>query len=300
MKSLKLLSVSLAILVCSSVQAQNTPEAIIGQCPFLPSVADLSNQSDNPVITDFDNQIEFLRKKSKEAIDKRSGGIEAATMQDAEKMTQQMTGRSVSQLQNMSKAEQQAMGQQMAQQQLAAAGMGNMSMADLQALSGKSDEEMMAVMMSGSANSTGLTAAELKAMENMTDAQIEAYMKQGDRMQRMQAAASTPQAKKQQAEAQAASKKGMSAQQISTEIQQINSRWQDIDKLNAKETAEAARKIAEIQARYNKQINAIPRSALAGGHESTYSESEQKAVSKLYSARDTECYTLWRNQVSQM
>jgi len=297
MKIAKLLSVTFVLLlVCNITWAQSTPEAIIGQCPHLPSAAYLAAGSDNEAaraaIDEFYNQIHRLRESAKGATD----AAEAAGRQDAERITKQMTGKSVSQVQNMSDSEANAMANKMVGQRLAGAGLGNMSLSDLQALENKSDSEIMAAMTGGGVNYGGLTPEELKAMENMTDKQKEAYMKQGDRMQRMQAAAPSQQA---QVQAQAQAKKAMSQAQVSAEMKKITDRWQEIDRLNTKETQDVAVKVTEIYARYQPQIDAVPRSDKQKDGE-YHTEAEQKNVARLCNARDVECYTIWRNQVSQM
>jgi hypothetical protein len=116
-----------------------TPEAVIGQAPDLPAVATLASGGD---LADFYEQIAALREKMRETTDRISAGAQTVGRADVERIARQQTGRSVAELQNMSEAEQQAMAQQMAQRQLAAAGMGNMSLEQLRALEGKSDEEI--------------------------------------------------------------------------------------------------------------------------------------------------------------
>ena len=291
-------------LTAISAQAQVTPEAIIGQAPDLPSVAHLAAPSDNQAayatLDAFHGKIAALREKMKETGDKISAGAGESAMSDAERIVKQQTGKSVAQLQNMSEAEKQAMGQQMAQKQLAAAGMGNMSMEQLQALAGKSDAEIAAAMTAGGMTVGGLTPEEIKAMEKMTDAQKAAYMQQGDRMQRMQAAAPTAQ---QARNARAQSRGAQAKLDAMYEMKRITDRWQEIDRLNEKETREVAAKCAEISDRYDPQIAAIVGKGYFDGL-TDYTAEETKAASKrvraLRQACDTERYTLWRNQISKM
>jgi hypothetical protein len=234
-----------------SAKAQTTPQAIIGQCPDLPSVANLAASSDNEAanaaIDAFQGQLNRLRDKVREANKRESDVASAAARQDAERITKEKTGKSVNEIQNMSAAQQEALGRQLAGQQLSSMGLGNMSMADLEALEGKSDEEIIA------------TFSKVKPTVSPNGA-IPAEVNTG-------------------------------------ELRKIQEQWSEIDLLNNKEIQEVAQKIAEIQERYRPQIEAIPHSNLLGN---AYNKSEEAAYNKLASARDSECYTLWRNQVGKI
>jgi hypothetical protein len=301
MKSVKFLSVIIALLfVCGTAQAQVTPEAIIGQCPDLPSVAHLAASSDNQAasaaLDAFHGKIAALREKMKETGDRISAGARESAVSDAERITQQQTGRSVAELQNMSEAKKQAMGQQLAQKQLAAAGMGNMSIAQLQALEGKSDEEIVAAMTAGGMTVGGLTPEEIKAMEKMTDAQKAAYMQQGDRMQRMQAAAPTAQ---QSRNARTQARGAQAKADAVAEMKKITDRWQEIDRLNEKETREISQKIAEITAMYRPQYPPNAGEIFESGTAQEIKAMEAK-VHTVATREANEKYTLWRNQVAKM
>ncbi|MCL2133646.1 MAG: hypothetical protein FWH39_04830, partial [Bacteroidales bacterium] len=236
--------------------------------------------------------------KGKEAADRASAGAEVAARSDADRMTQQTIGRSVNEIQNMSDAQLEAFAQQQTSARMSAAGLGNMSIAQLEALGSKSDDEIMATLLGSGANNTGLTAEEIMAMEKMNDRQREAYMNQGDRKQRVQAAANSPQAQNQRAQAQTQAASAQAQAQVSAELKQISDRWQEIDRLNQQETEEVAQKIMEIHARYDPQVAAVRRTG--GSHGDAYTEAEQRTVNSLNAARFTECYTLWRNQVGKM
>jgi hypothetical protein len=196
MKKVKFLLAGL-ILSCSMTQAQNSPEGIIGQCPDLLSSAIIANHrtynSDKgEKVQAYHNKIRELKERNDALVVETTGSeadiakYQQQSVAAGEKHAKQMTGKSLSQLQNMSKAEKKAVAKEAANKQLQAVGLGNMNIDDLQALEGKSDEEIMAAMNKKGATFGGLTPAELKAMEGMTDEQIEAYMNQGDRMQRVQ------------------------------------------------------------------------------------------------------------------
>ena len=105
-------------LTAISAQAQSTPEAIIGQCPDLPSVATLAASPDNQAAQAakeaFFAKIAALRESGKKASERVSNAAGTAARNDAERVAQQQTGRSVAELQNMSAAEAEAMGRQLA------------------------------------------------------------------------------------------------------------------------------------------------------------------------------------------
>jgi hypothetical protein len=135
------------LLAWSPALAAMTPQAAVGQCPDLPSVAQLVNGDTG----DFHKRISALEKGLKEATDTISADVRETATADAERLTRQQTGRSVAELQNMGKAEQQALADQMVAKQLAAAGMGNMSLSQLQGLKGKSEAEMAQAVTAGGA-----------------------------------------------------------------------------------------------------------------------------------------------------
>jgi hypothetical protein len=287
--------------------AQTTPEAIIGQCPDLPSVQALvinNIESEPPAeITNFREQIAKLREAIQKNEDQAITQADIDRVQsDAEKQAKQATGKSVAELQNMSEAEQEAMAQKMMAQKMSSSGMGNMSLADLQALEGKSNDEIMAAMGNKNVAIGGLTPQEIKAMEKMTDKQAEAYMKQGDRMQRVQAAAAgTPTVS--QAETAAAGKQ----KKATEEQQKFTEQMSYITSLHEKERKEVADKLSEIQAKHKSTIDAAfdAMSPCMDGKIDTkkYTKEYCDAASKRYKAAliacETECFILWRNQISK-
>ena len=290
MKNRRILLVGLMVVFgCGGMQAQSTPDAIIRQCPDLPSVAQLATP-DNAAIDDFLGQISNLHQKLSQIADNEEKARKTAMLSDAEQLTLKTTGHSVGQIQNMSGAEMEALTQQLASQRMSSAGLGNMTLEQLQALDGKSDKEIAASLTASGATFGGLTAEEIFAMEGMTEAQAEAYLNQGDRMERMQAATKPQQAK--------SAGKGSAQTNATAEIKKITDRWTEIRRLNQKETQEVAAKCAEIDARYAPQIAAVPRTG--GHHEAVYTESEQKTLETLNSACRNEKYTIWRNLVSKM
>ncbi|GHV48960.1 hypothetical protein FACS1894181_06260 [Bacteroidia bacterium] len=122
MKTVKFLFASLVfLLVCGTAEAQSTPEAIIGQCPALPSPRDLATGNTEA----FKAGIERLQQRNEQSVkmpDPQALQSDAAKMQsEAEAKAKEMTGYSVAELQNMSDAERKALANRLANRQLAEA-----------------------------------------------------------------------------------------------------------------------------------------------------------------------------------
>lgn len=157
-----------------SAQAQTTPEAIIGQCPVPPEPSDLALLDVYPAEgalaekvlnaqkakTAFLEKIDSLNQIRKDIAEKADAQIEAAGKNDADRLVRQQTGHSLGQVQHMSDGYvMKYVADNMVSEKLGSMGLGNMSLGDLQALEGKSDEEI------------------LKAFESVAPAQIGAKQK---------------------------------------------------------------------------------------------------------------------------
>jgi hypothetical protein len=147
-----------------AAQAQNTPEALIRQCPVLPLIDNLmvtnvqyamslhgepfreKVDSAHQAIKRFHDGISALEQQGAQATEPIRAVVEAGARNNADNIARQMTGRSAEQLENMSDKELEAMAGGMVSQRISAAGLGNMSIADLQALDGKSEAEIMKAM----------------------------------------------------------------------------------------------------------------------------------------------------------
>jgi formate dehydrogenase maturation protein FdhE len=229
MKKVSKILVMLAIFGLSvSANAQSTPEAIIKQCPDLPSVANLVASNDDKAkttIEGFHAKIDELLRRVEKENDSKVAIAGTAGKTDAEKIAKQMTGHSIEELENMSQEDMEKMAQQLIAQQMAAVGKGN-------------------------------TQAKAEDAKSLLEAQ--------------------------------------------TELREINERWQKIDELCINEIKEIAKKIDDIYVKYQKQIDAVPMSGMAFGIEPVYLESEIEQIRKFKNQRDTECYTLWRAQISKI
>ncbi|MDR0843508.1 MAG: hypothetical protein LBP68_08850 [Acidobacteriota bacterium] len=315
MTRLKFLPASLALLLLGSVvMAQSTPEAVIGQVPDLPSAATLaaarsdSESSAGRAVNDFVKRVNALDKRNDENYmpEISESEIAQATSQavsDAEKQAKALTGKSIAQLENMSEAELAAVGQKAAKkavsQNMSAVGMGDISLGDLMNMS---EGDLMAKM----ASNMGLTAAELKAMENMSDAQAEAYMKQGDRMQRVSNSNAAKAAQKNQGKAPKVSEADANALMKAPEEQQkFLQRVEDMRKLVTQERGAFLAKFDEINAKHSGTASYQSAQKIASdcnGKSSRSAAECDAAYAILRAARvsaDTECFGLWRNQIAK-
>jgi hypothetical protein len=312
MNQIKYILVNLALLTANMMQAQTTPEAIIGQTPALPSAATLAaavhSESDKSAaakaVQTFRAKLKALSEKAGKAA---MGNISEAeivqartqAVADAEKQAKAMTGKSVEQLKNMSDAEAQAVADKAMQQRMAEAGMGNMNLADMQNMS---EDQLKATM----AQKMGLTPAELKAMENMSDKEIEAYMKQGDRMQRVQNSSMAKAAEKNQNARPQLSDAEMNALQNAPEEQRkYMERTHAMRKLHEKERTELDAQIQTVRDRhYNtpSYLNAQKIWSDCGG-KTIYTNAQCEAAAAqmraAHIACDAECFNLLRNQVTK-
>lgn len=162
----------LAAMSCAvAATAQLTPASYIEQLGSLP----MANEYVDCIMDDKCQQLEALSAKAEnlrkqaQAAMQRSGN---AMAQNAMNQKVAGTNYTAADIQKMSKAEQQAFAQQAAASQLA--GMG-MSMSDLQKVqSGQMSGEALAAKMVQ--QSSGFTAQEIKAMQNMSEAEMQAFV----------------------------------------------------------------------------------------------------------------------------
>ena len=270
-----------------------TPEAIIKQCPALPAVKQLvdgiNTYASGPEIDAFHAKIEALRENAKRNVEVADKATEAVAREDGDRIARRFTGRSLDELENMNEADTEAM----INQHLAASGLGNMTLAQLESLGDKSEEEIMAALTKSGATIGGLGLDEIMAMEGMTDAQKKAYMQKGDRAKRAKDFADSPQTKERL-------KQGEDAaiiMQVNLELQSINARWRELSLQIARENEETAIQIAALDAQYAPKVAAIKPTKWISGEDAGYifTDAETKKREALFVACRTEQYTLWRN-----
>ncbi len=97
-------------------------------------------------IKTFNESIVALRQQGTVVVEEMRAKVAEDALRMGDAIAKQTTGRSAEELQNMSEEEMEAMTNDLVAQRLAAAGLGNMSLADLQALEGKSDAEILQAM----------------------------------------------------------------------------------------------------------------------------------------------------------
>jgi len=127
----------------------------------------------------------------------------------------------------------------------------------------------------------------------MTDAQKAAYMKQGDRQQRVDAFRNSQQTK----DAIKSQDDVATVLQTNPEIHNMLGRWREFYAQIEKEEQEVAKQIAAIDDRYATQVAAVPRSVYYSAEEGGYfhNEAERKQVNAIIIKCRTEQYTLLRN-----
>jgi hypothetical protein len=317
MKQIKYLFASLALLTVSMAQAQNTPEAIIGQCPAFPSAKTLGaakayiNEAASEAVDAFIKKIDELDARNSKngqagvSEDELHGALQQAVT-DQKKKAEEMTGHSVEEIQNMSDAEQQAVFQKTAEKQIAsiekqmaATGFGDISLQDM---ANMSEEQLMAKM----ATSMGLTPAEMEALSKMSDKEAEAYMRKGDRLQRVQnskmgkAAEQYQSAQPSQPEISVADIEAV--QKAPEELQKFIQKVDDLAKLNNSEEKALMQKFAEIHAKHFGTANYRNAATICNEEKSVYTYEQQQAACKTVQSTQAscyaECFTLWQNQLT--
>jgi hypothetical protein len=290
-----------------SAEAQTTPEAVIGNTPGLPSAKTLAaNSSDNKsaqlqvrAFVKKINEIDSVYTKSitPEVSD---ADVEQAIKQGnayAEKQAQDGLGKSVDELKNMSEAEIEALAMQKTNEKISSLGMGNLSLDQMQNMS---EDQLMAAM---GAN-MGLTPDEMKAMQHMSEKEVEAYMKQGDRMQRVQNSQGAKAAQKQAGKQPKVNPDDVLAMQKAAEDQQVYmQRFNDMQKLIESERVELAKQFAAKEERTQRAIASSEAGKIASdcSEKTSYTnaqcETAWATVKARWQACHEECFTIWCNQI---
>jgi hypothetical protein len=163
-----------------------------------------------------------------------------------------------------------------------------------------SEDQMMAAM---GAN-MGLTPDEMNAMSKMSDKEIEAYMKQGDRAQRMQNSQMAKAAQQNAGRQPQVNPADIEAMQKAPEAQQAYiQRFDDVRKLIESERTKLARQFADKEERTQKSIAASEAGKIDADCDgkSIYTgaqcEAAWAAVSAKWQACREECFSLWINQI---
>jgi hypothetical protein len=121
-------------------------------------------------------------------------------------------------------------------------------------------------------------------------------MQQGDRMQRVEAAAPTAQ---QSRNIRARQRDAQSQVDASAEMKRITDRWAEIDRVNQNEIRDVVAKLAELDAKYEGQYPPDWGDVMESGIPAQI-EAMSRTVNKIRRAEESEKFTLWRNAVSRM
>jgi hypothetical protein len=271
-----MMKIALVMGACALVCfAAATPEKIIADTPKLPTAQDLAlvdgNDYENPQlaaaqkrIEDFKAAIERLENELGKAAEAAAESIKDDALAQANQATKGQYGKSVDDLKNMSDSDRQKLARQQMDTKMAEAQkmMGGMSFVDMEKMmqSGMSEEDMAAKFMSQSSMSMGLTETEIKALQKMSEAEAEVYMRQGDRAARVQAAE-----QKYNKERPNAAKEAQADQKKADEIlkgQEADKRWQTaLGTLNKDVEATRTKADKDVKAiwekKYDKEVKTL-------------------------------------------
>ncbi len=253
--------------VCVQAQVKldnaNTPEALIGCVPEMPSVQTLASYyCENPeaekAIQAFDDAMIQVKERYDIVKERYDEQTRAQIMQGADKKVKQQTGYTHEQVQQMSPQQMEAMGRQKASQM-----MGGMSVEELQAMAAK--------------------------LENMSEEEQIAYVQQSGMLDRMTSGTSpkTTLAQAEQTHAQANTAQNMA---------QIQQQWLYIDKVYEQERQDVVAKINQIIASYEKQKPKPMRDQYGIEY---HTDEQLQVIARLNLACNTECFTLWRNFIAK-
>jgi hypothetical protein len=299
LKFKEILLSAVLIIAAITAQAQTTTFAIIAQTPVLPSPQELAGDempTPTPTVTavdKFEAEIDRLREKNEEIINSTIT-VNQSDINDvkakANQQAVQMTGFSIEQLKSMTPEQQQNLGNQLASQKIAGAN----------------------AMIANSAAQLGLSSQELAAMQNMSDAEIEAYMKSAAVTQKRDAYnAQNPVNPEENARQLAKNRSMQKKTETIIDAQQEQKKFMEqkdyIDNLHKKEIAEIVVKLDEIYQRHKANLDATWEKlapCLDGKTPAWATEQYCKAAENASRAARisyyTDCYTIWRNQVVKM
>jgi hypothetical protein len=299
---LKIAFSTLFAMFVTAAQAQTTPEAAIGAVPDLPSTRTLASadESARQQVREFVRKINAIDSAYTRSVtpDITDADVEQAKQQayaTAERQTQAALGKSVDEIKNMSEADLKNLATGKTDDKLSSLGFGNVAQ-----LSSMSERDLMAA----AGNNLGLSAAEMSAMSNMSDKEIEAYMKKGDRMQRVQNSKAAKNAQAAMEKQPKVNPDDILALQNAVEEQAAyQQRFNDLQKLIESERSELAAQFADKEERTRREIENSPEGKTVAdcSGETLIPEAQCKAASAAVVARwqacREECFALWSAQV---
>lgn len=213
----------------------------------------------------------------------------------ADKQVRELTGKSLAEVRNMSEAEREETGHEKANSMLKKLGIKKNAKELEQDMSEAERQQMAGDMMK---QMSGLSMKELQALQNMSEKEQMAYMQQAGRKERVQNATAKTAGMQPSA---VSAKNAKSLLEISEEMKKIQAQWNYIDDVYEREKQEMIDEMVRISAKYEAQMPP-PTGKISerGVVLLTYLTKEEERLAKRLSlARDTECFTLWRNLISK-
>lgn len=181
---MKKIIILLFTLLPAMAMAQVTPEAIIGLCPPLPTVAELAGINQDAVEA-FSIKINQAIKQAKEAGAKNIEAEKGKYISDLNASYKNQFGKSADEMLAMSESQRESFGKDYANKQLQGMGI-NKSVGEIENMS-EAEKQQMASQVTKQLS--GLSMADmqkLQKMENMSEEEALAYMQQTGMLEKMQ------------------------------------------------------------------------------------------------------------------
>ena len=90
----------------------------------------------------------------------------------------------------------------------------------------------------------------------------------------------------------------MAIPQVQNDIAKIYERWAEIARVNQKEKDEVKEKIYELETRWRKEMEAVPKTGSDIHGKPFYTDADLEVMQRLRYQGETECYTLWRAHIA--
>lgn len=182
---MKKIAILLFVTLPMLAMAQITPEAIIGLCPQLPSVAELA-ALDQDAVDAFSTKTRQAIEQAEQAGAKSIEADKSKYLNDLNASLKKQFGKTADEFLAMSESQRQSFAEDYATKQLKSVGI-DKSVKEIEKMSDAEKEQMASQMLT---NMTGLSASDmqkLQKMENMSEEEALAYMQQTGLLGKMQA-----------------------------------------------------------------------------------------------------------------
>ena len=274
-----------------------TAEAFIGACPDLPSAqAMVAAGSD-----DFSQSIKKLLRQIEDIQQADAQKQADVMMSQANKDLEKQMGFSIEDAANDNnpKVKKSIFGK--AKEQLRKFGINK----DPETLkqTGLSEAEKNAIIESQMQKEAGISMAEAQKLQGMSNEEIMAYMQANPEMADRMMKQGQQQAKNNQGMAMSTANREKKRQQYQKQLDELTAPEKEMDELFLREQADIAKKTAEkwvaCEASFPAKTGKMQVEEGDDGWIYVWTEAEQKEVDRLKEQCDIECWTLWRNAVSQ-